>query len=77
MASKKIEEMSFEDALKKLEETVKKLESGTIPLEESLKLFEEGVSLVKLCTGKLDEAEQKVTILVKDDNGKITEKDMV
>ena len=76
MANKKIDGLSFEDALKRLEETVKALESGTVPLEESLKLFEEGVALVKLCNGKLDEAEQKVKILRKTADGEITEEDM-
>ncbi|MBQ2468065.1 MAG: exodeoxyribonuclease VII small subunit [Clostridia bacterium] len=76
MANKKIDGLSFEDALKRLEETVKVLESGTVPLEESLKLFEEGVALVKLCNGKLDEAEQKVKILRKTADGEITEEDM-
>ena len=76
MANKKIDGLSFEDALKRLEETVKVLESGTVPLEESLKLFEEGVALVKLCNGKLDEAEQKVKILRKTGDGEITEEDM-
>ena len=76
MANKKNDGLSFEDALKRLEETVKVLESGTVPLEESLKLFEEGVALVKLCNGKLDEAEQKVKILRKTADGEITEEDM-
>ena len=76
MANKKTDGLSFEDALKRLEETVKVLESGTVPLEESLKLFEEGVALVKLCNGKLDEAEQKVKILRKTADGEITEEDM-
>ncbi|MBR6915708.1 MAG: exodeoxyribonuclease VII small subunit [Clostridia bacterium] len=76
MAVKKTEDLSFEEALKRLEETVKALESGTVPLEESLKLFEEGVALVKLCNGKLDEAEQKVRILRKTEDGGIVEEDM-
>ena len=76
MATEKKESLSFEEALKRLEETVKALESGTVPLEESLKLFEEGVALVKLCNGKLDEAEQKVKILRKNDDGEMTEEDM-
>lgn len=76
MAAKKTEELSFEEALKRLEETVNALESGAVPLEESLKLFEEGVSLVKLCNSKLDAAEQKVKILKKDGDGEITEEDM-
>lgn len=76
MAAKKTGELSFEEALKRLEETVNALESGAVPLEESLKLFEEGVSLVKLCNSKLDAAEQKVKILKKDGDGEITEEDM-
>ena len=76
MATEKKEGLSFEEALKRLEETVKALESGTVPLEESLKLFEEGVALVKLCNGKLDESEQKVKILRKNDDGEMTEEDM-
>ncbi len=76
MAAKKTEELSFEEALKRLEETVNALESGAVPLEESLKLFEEGVSLVKLCNSKLDAAEQRVKILKKNGDGEITEEDM-
>ena len=76
MAAKKTEELSYEEALKRLEETVNALESGAVPLEESLKLFEEGVALVKLCNSKLDAAEQKVKILKKNGDGEITEEDM-
>jgi len=59
----------FEDALSKLEKIVGKLEEGDISLEESLKLFEEGIRLSRLCNQKLDEAERKVQILVKDREG--------
>ena len=59
----------FEDALKKLEKIVSKLEEGDIPLEESLKLFEEGIRLSRFCNQKLDEAEKKVEILLKGKNG--------
>jgi exodeoxyribonuclease VII small subunit len=61
----------FEDALNKLEKIVSKLEDGDIPLEESLKLFEEGIRLSRLCNQKLEEAEKKVEILMKDRNGVI------
>ncbi len=57
-------ELTFEAALARLEEIVRALDSGSAPLDESLALFEEGVSLVKLCSGKLDSAEQRVKILV-------------
>lgn len=61
----------FEDALSKLEKIVSKLEDGEIPLEESLKLFEEGIRLSRLCNQKLEEAEKRVEILMKGKNGVI------
>ncbi|MBO4794854.1 MAG: exodeoxyribonuclease VII small subunit [Clostridia bacterium] len=57
-------EIKYEAAVKRLEEIVKQLESGSCPLEDSIKLFEEGASLVKTCEKLLSEAEQKVKILV-------------
>jgi exodeoxyribonuclease VII small subunit len=59
----------FEEALNKLEKIVSKLEKGDIPLEESLKLFEEGIRLSRLCSQKLDEAEKRVEVLLKDKEG--------
>jgi exodeoxyribonuclease VII small subunit len=59
----------FEDALNKLEKIVSKLEDGEIALEESLKLFEEGIRLSRLCNQKLEEAEKRVDILMKGKNG--------
>lgn len=70
------EEMSFEAALARLEEIVHMLEAGNAPLDKSLALFEEGVTLVKLCNGKLDTAEQKVKILTAGENGALVESDM-
>jgi exodeoxyribonuclease VII small subunit len=61
----------FEDALSKLEKIVSRLEDGEIPLEESLKLFEEGIRLSRLCNQKLEEAEKRVEILMKGKNGVI------
>jgi exodeoxyribonuclease VII small subunit len=60
---------NFEDSLKKLESIVGQLEQGDLPLEESLKLFEEGVSLSALCKQELDAAEGKVQMLVKQRDG--------
>ena len=54
---------TYEEEVKRLEEIVKKLESGAAPLDESIALFSEGAELVKTCTAILDEAEQKVKIL--------------
>lgn len=65
-------EFKFEEAFKRLEGIVKKLEEGNLTLEESLSLFEEGIKLSKICTSKLEEAERKVEILLKDENGTLT-----
>ena len=54
----------FEDNLNRLEAIVKKMESGELSLEESLKTFEEGIKLYRLCAQKLDEAERRVEILL-------------
>lgn len=56
--------MKFEEALKELEETVKKLESGETSLEEAMELFEKGVGLTKECRKLLEGAELKVTRLL-------------
>lgn len=69
-----VAEMKFESALEKLEEIVDKLESGDIGLDESLKLYEEGMKLLKFCSSKLDEVEKKIEMLVKDKDGKISTK---
>ena len=55
--------LSFEEAMKRLEEIVGHLEKGDIPLEESIRLFEEGSGLLALCSSQLEEAEQKVALL--------------
>ncbi|MBW1903371.1 MAG: exodeoxyribonuclease VII small subunit, partial [Deltaproteobacteria bacterium] len=65
-------EKKFEDAMKRLEEIVQNLETGELSLDDSLKNFEEGMKLVKFSTGKLEEAEKKVTHLIMDNEGKHT-----
>ncbi len=60
-------ELSFENALKRLEEIVGTLESGNITLEESLIVYQEGVMLSKLCNDKLKEAEGKVMKIINKD----------
>ena len=62
---------TFEAALKKLEEIVQRLEKGELPLEESLRLYEEGIRLSRYCHGKLEEAEGKIEMLVKDARGDV------
>lgn len=71
------EKMTFEAALARLEEIVRQMEGGQAPLDKSLSLFEEGVSLVKFCTGELDNAEQRVKILQKNEDGEMTTADFV
>lgn len=60
-------ELKFEEMMKKLEGIVGDLESGQMPLEESLKKYEEGVKILRLCRKRLDETKRKVEVLVKKD----------
>ena len=62
-------DMTFESALARLEAIVRALETGNEDLNASLTAFEEGISLVRFCTEKLEGAEQKVKILLSDENG--------
>lgn len=64
-------EKKFEAALARLEEIVQELEKGDAPLEQSLKLFEEGIKLSRICNKRLDDAERKVEILLKDEAGNV------
>ena len=63
------ENPTFEAAVQKLDEIVQKLEKGDMPLEQSLVLYEEGVRLSRLCHAKLEEAEGKIELLLKDARG--------
>lgn len=62
---------TFEAALQKLETIVQRLEKGELALEESLGLYEEGIRLSRLCHAKLEEAEGKIELLVKDARGDV------
>lgn len=62
-------EKTFEASLAQLETIVKQLEQGDLPLEESLKLFEKGVALTRECRERLNEAERRIEILMKDSEG--------
>ncbi len=76
MATKKAENVSLEKNISELEEIVKTLEKNDISLDDALKLFERGVVLSSQCTKILDEAEQKVSVMLKND-GEISEKDFL
>jgi exodeoxyribonuclease VII small subunit len=67
-----VAEMSFEDALRELEQVVGKLERGEVPLDESIALYERGAFLKGRCETKLKEAEEKVAKLTLDSDGKPT-----
>ncbi|HGS4483092.1 TPA: exodeoxyribonuclease VII small subunit [Vibrio cholerae] len=64
MASKKPENMSFESTIEELEQLVEQLESGVLALDEALRKFERGISLARAGQLKLDDAEQRVRILL-------------
>ena len=65
--------ISFEEAIEKLEGIVRDLENGSMPLDKSLTAFEEAVGLVKLCNEQLSSAEQKVRILTESADGSVTD----
>jgi exodeoxyribonuclease VII small subunit len=65
---------TFEQALKQLEQIVREMESGDLPLELALKKFEEGVELSKFCSQKLEETERRITILMQNSSGAAVEK---
>ncbi|OGD88049.1 exodeoxyribonuclease VII small subunit [Candidatus Curtissbacteria bacterium RIFCSPHIGHO2_01_FULL_41_11] len=66
-------DLNFTQALKRLEEIVERLEDPNLDLEVGLKLLEEGVSLHKLCKSKLQQANTKITTILKEDNGNTAE----
>ena len=69
MSETPVAEMSFEEAMRELEAVVSQLESGEVPLEESIKLYERGAALKAHCQRKLAEAEEKVAQITLDGDG--------
>jgi exodeoxyribonuclease VII small subunit len=67
----KAETPRFEDALKQLEGIVARLEKGELSLEDSLALYEQGIGLARLCHAKLEEAEGRIEVLIKDARGEL------
>jgi exodeoxyribonuclease VII small subunit len=68
------DKVTFENALKKLEEIASKLEDGSLGLDESINEFEKGIRLARFCHSKLEEAERKIEILQKGEDGEIKKK---
>ncbi|MGI8813217.1 MAG: exodeoxyribonuclease VII small subunit [Pyrinomonadaceae bacterium] len=67
---------TFEASLAELEEVVRQLENGDLPLEESLKLFEDGVRLSRECRERLAAAERRIEVLMKDSDGNLVLSDL-
>ena len=67
------EKLNFEETMKELEEIVQELEKGELNLDDSIQKFEKGIELSKSASQYLEDAEKKITILVKDKSGEITE----
>ena len=72
LRSSQLAKEKFEDALEKLEEIVKRMEAGEMTLEESLKAFEEGIKLARFCAKKLDEADRRVELLLRQEGELVT-----
>lgn len=66
-----MENLNYEESVKRLEKIVEDLESGKLSLDESIKKYEEGIKLYNICSKLLQEYENKIEILSKDDNGEI------
>jgi len=69
MAATKQSELTFEQAMERLDSIVSKLENGDVPLETAIELFQEGMKLSQLCGGKLEQVEQKIELLIETEQG--------
>ncbi len=67
--------MTFETAMKQLEKIVQGLEEGDLTLDNALKKFEEGMRLAKFCSEQLDQADKQIALLLKDEQGNLSESD--
>ena len=66
---------SFEESLAELEKIATEIEKGDLGLEQAISEFEKGIKLSKECSEKLDDAEKRINILVKNENGEMTEEE--
>lgn len=66
---------TFEEALSELEGIVEKMEEGEMTLDQSIEMFQKGIELSNYCSKRLDEVEKRITVLIKDDKGNISESD--
>lgn len=68
-----MKDINFEEAMTRLEDEVKKLESGNMSLDDSIASFEEAIKLIRICNEKLENAERRVRILTESKDGSITD----
>ena len=64
--------MKFEESMQELEEIVRKMETGNLPLDDALNLFEKGIKLSHLCSKKLEAARTKIDVLTKNKDGELS-----
>ena len=76
MSNKDNKELDFETSMKRLDEISSVLEKDSVSLEEALKLYEEGVRLVRTCNERLENAERKIKLLKIGSDGEVSEVDM-
>ncbi|MFC6332374.1 exodeoxyribonuclease VII small subunit [Paenibacillus septentrionalis] len=67
-----LENISFEQALDRLEQVVAQLESGDVPLEQAIELYQEGMKLSSICSSKLQQVESKIEMLIQTEQGLAT-----
>ncbi len=70
-------EIKFEEGMEKLEQIANELEKGNLDLDESVKKFEEGMKISKQCSDMLQEAEKKITMLIKNSDGEFQEENFI
>lgn len=71
------EDINFEESMKQLEQIANELEKGDLDLDISVKKFEEGMKISRECSDILEKAEKKITMLIKNSNGELTEENFV
>jgi exodeoxyribonuclease VII small subunit len=70
MANNEQQTRTFEASLEALEQIVRELEQGDLPLEKSLELFEQGIRLSRECQERLSQAERRIEVLLRDNQGR-------
>ncbi|GGD70048.1 exodeoxyribonuclease VII small subunit [Paenibacillus nasutitermitis] len=71
MSKEAQQEVSFEEAMERLEVIVSQLENGDVPLEQAIDLFQEGMKISQLCGAKLEQVEKKIEVLIESEGGLI------